>query len=499
MSRITDVKTIFSLDYRSLALFRVILGLYLVLDARLRFYFVPYLYSDQSIIPRELVDLDQFSQMYHFQLLFISGSEWYSFAFFSVLMICGVFLLIGYKTRVSTFLCWLLYSSVVIRDPLTTHAADTLLILLLFWGLFLPLSKNFSIDSLLSNSQKNDKKITFSAATVALYFQVSLVYIMTGLFKASEATWKDGSYLYLTLSRFDYVKPFALLVYPFEGLLHFLTIFTLYLEIFGPFLLFIPFFFVQFRIFTILLFTGLQVSIGLMIDVGLFPLISCGAMFVFLPKQFWDTLNSKFPKNWTTLVIDTYSLLQNKFSGRDLISLSKREKNNSSYTTLVNILVTVLILFVTFWNINQVSSITKFSQTVKNIGYALKLDQRWNMFVRPAYTSEYIAVEVKFNDSEKVDLIKNLRVHYGDINGIEHVGYINYRWRILFSNKLRHHAYSDFQTQFLKHKINRELTESERANMVCAELVGYYHLVYPELNLSSVKRRVINRINECYL
>lgn len=279
--KFTDVKTIFSLDVRSLSLFRILLAVTLILDTLNRIYRVPEFYSDHGIVPRELVNLGQFDSVYHFQLMFLSGNEWFSYLFLGILLVCSVLLLIGFKTRITTFICWLLLCSVIIRDPLTTHAGDTLLIVLLLWSLFLPLGNWLSLDSYRNKHQKYRTKQAFSAATIAMYVQISLVYIMSGIFKSNYDSWTSGEHLYNTLSRFDFVEPLAFVIYPYEQLLNFLTHFTLYLELFGPLLFFIPVWFLFFRVFGIFLFVILQISIGLTMDVGLFPLVSSAGVLVF--------------------------------------------------------------------------------------------------------------------------------------------------------------------------------------------------------------------------
>jgi len=277
---VTDVEEVFSIDIRSLAIFRMLLGVYIVADAIDKFSLVTPFFSDDGVIPRSMVDLSNIEYAYHLQLSLVSGSEWFGYLYLSVLLIGGLLLIVGYKTRIITILCWLLFSSLIVRMDAISNSGDTLLILLLFWGMFLPLGAKWSVDSLLNGTVL--KKKIFSAATIALYIQFALLYITTGMFKGKYLSWHDGSHLYLTFSRFEYMNPIAFLFYPYEELLSFLTHFTLFLELFGPLLFFIPIYFLPVRMMGILLFAGLQISIAIFMKVGFFPISSlagCWCLF----------------------------------------------------------------------------------------------------------------------------------------------------------------------------------------------------------------------------
>ena len=79
----------------------------------------------------------------------------------------GLSFLVGYKTRVSNFLCWLMMTSLHNRNPYILNAGissplsspsplsefiktsgDDMLRLFVFWGMFLPLGKCVSVDSI---------------------------------------------------------------------------------------------------------------------------------------------------------------------------------------------------------------------------------------------------------------------------------------------------------------------------------------------------------------
>ncbi len=487
----TDAKTIFSLDIRSLALFRVLLGSILILDMINRFQFVPYFYSDEGIISREIVNLGMLENAYHFQLMFLSGSEWFSYFFFTVTMLAGLFLLLGYYTKIFTFIAWLFYCSIIVRDPFTTHAADTLYILLLFWALFLPIGKYFSIDSLLNKSSGkiSVNKLHFSVAAIALYIQVSLVYVMTGIFKGKTETWLDGTHLYLTLSRFDYAEPFAMLIYPYYELLNFLTHFTLYLELFGPLLLVIPFFFVFFRLVGILLFLGLQISIGLTMDVGLFPLVSSTALLVFIPAAFWNYLSdfiaNKMP--WFHSNLNSFlANVQNYIVG--WFSQKKTSYSETGFYKTKNFFAGLVIVYIIIWNLSQVTYLFINFYPPHQPGYFLKLDQRWNMFVTTAKSAGFLSAEATLEDGTVVDLMSDKKVEHGQFKHLPHIGYTNYRWRIFFSNRLRHRENTNLHKNYIEYLRNNNFDDK---TIDTINLVYHKYVIDINYNHSALKRQIL--------
>lgn len=66
---------------------------------------------------------------------------------FALAAACAVALLVGWRTRLAALGCWLLLSSLQVRQPLIYIGGDSILRLLLFWGLFLPLSARLSLNA----------------------------------------------------------------------------------------------------------------------------------------------------------------------------------------------------------------------------------------------------------------------------------------------------------------------------------------------------------------
>lgn len=472
---VTGVKQIFSVDLRSLAVYRILLGSVLLLDVINRITLVPAFYSDSGIVPRSLADLGTYEYAYHFQLMMLSGSEWFSYLFLGILALFSLLLIAGYKTKPVTLLCWLFLCSLSVRNSLVLHAGDTLLTVLLFWGIFLPLGRTFSIDVLKQNHSPKSFRF-FSAATVGLYIQFLIIYIMNGLYKGQFLAWVDGTHLYNTFSRFELIKPFALQIYPFYDVLSFLTQFSLYLELFGPLLFFIPVGFVLFRMVGIVLFLGLQLSIFLTFNIGLFPIVSLTGILVFLPTEFWDFTGERFEKK-----LLYFQLNRNT---KSLVTLSRN--------LFSEVIVGVVTVYILVWNISEYSSKNSLPEIFKTPGYFLKLDQKWALFSGPEEKSEYLSVHATYSDSSTLDLMDDLKTTSTAINQISYATYNNYRWRIFFTKRVGDINHFEFMPYFIHYLVDQYgYDEASGKTLDRVDIIPHMHYIGERYNLTPLQTDII--------
>jgi len=140
----TPLRIVFGCDLRTLALFRINLALLILADLVMRSRDLVAHYTDDGILPRAdyLGILNGAVSSLHF----ISGSAWIEALLFMLAALVALALLAGYRTRLATFVSWLLLLSLQNRNHMILQGGDMLLLLLLFWGLFLPLGARFSVD-----------------------------------------------------------------------------------------------------------------------------------------------------------------------------------------------------------------------------------------------------------------------------------------------------------------------------------------------------------------
>ena len=291
---------VFGLDPRSLALFRVLLGLVLILDLLDRMRSLTAHYTDAGVLPRSAVT-GQFLDPSAISLHLISGTFAAQLGLFLLAILFAVGLAIGYRTRLMCFLSWLLLLSLHARNPMIVNAGDDFLRLLLFWSLFVPLGARVSIDSLKAKPVEGANQPIASVGTFALIVQICSVYWFAFAFKQHQI-WLNGDAVYYALQVDQYAKPFALWLRDFRTLGQLLTFLTLWIEFTAPWFLFFPYRNDQFRLAAVVMMVGLHTGFYLCFEMGIFPFVFIIAWMVFLPGAVWEFLARRVSRRgagWT--------------------------------------------------------------------------------------------------------------------------------------------------------------------------------------------------------
>ena len=150
------LRTVFTLDLRSIALFRIGLSLCLLLDLFLRSFDLRAFYTDEGVLSR--ADWLEIAPKLHWSLHAASGDAWFQSILFIATAMFALCLLFGYRTRLMTFLCWAMTVSLLNRNTYISQAGDELLVILLFWAMFLPLHARYSVDAALSYSKTRSQR-----------------------------------------------------------------------------------------------------------------------------------------------------------------------------------------------------------------------------------------------------------------------------------------------------------------------------------------------------
>ncbi len=283
---------LFSIDLRTLALTRVAFALIVLIDLALRLSDLEAFYTDKGVLPRAAVhQLRPLSWLT--SLHFLSGRTEIEALMFLLSGVFAVLLLIGHRTRRASFWVWLLFASLCVRNYFVVHGADSLLKVLLFWGMFVPWGTRFSVESAFNPASNRLPKRVFSVGTVALLLQMPLVYFFGGVLKNGLEWRHDFTAIFYTLKSPDYALPLGVWMTSYPGWLKVLTASTLVLEMAGAILLFCPFRTKTVRFWVILAFFCLQLGLALTLKLGLFPLVSMAALLPFIPGSFWDRMLSQ--------------------------------------------------------------------------------------------------------------------------------------------------------------------------------------------------------------
>ncbi|CAM2010389.1 DCC1-like thiol-disulfide oxidoreductase family protein [Acanthopleuribacter pedis] len=284
---------VFGIDTRSLALFRVAVATIILVDLWVRCGDITMFYTNEGVLPTDLLvsKYNSTKVFWYNPHFYINTFAWQAF-WFCVAALLAVMLLVGYRSRWVAFASWFLLLSLHNRNPMVLQSGDTLLRMLVFWAMFLPIGAHFSVDRALDPTEKEPPRAVVNPLTAGLLLQMFCLYFFTGILKKG-ATWENGTALYYALNIDAWTRPFGSWMLQFHEMNALATHGTLYLELFGPFLPFLPLFTAQFRMLAITVFCSLHIGIALTMDVGLFSYISMAGWLPYLPTKFWDFLGAR--------------------------------------------------------------------------------------------------------------------------------------------------------------------------------------------------------------
>ncbi len=222
----------------------------------------------------------------------------------------AVMLLVGYRTRLTTVLSWLLYSIPIRGDLLTpdinVDLGNYLLALFLFWGVFLPLGANLSFDARRHGTTKPIRFLSIGSA--AILVQVFIIYFSAGVTKNMGEWISEATALETVLGIPRFSTEFGQSLIQFPAILAFFSVATIALEIIGTVLLFVPGRTLNVRRTIITTaFIGFHVGIAVLMGIGIFPFVMMFVWLIFLPTSVWDRLFRKSTLNATPaeVVVDT--------------------------------------------------------------------------------------------------------------------------------------------------------------------------------------------------
>jgi hypothetical protein len=284
------LERVFGIDPRSLAALRIGFGAILAVDLAFRAEELRASYTDAGPLPRALLDpwLTETIAPLHM----LSGSFAWEATLFAVAFVAALALLVGYQTRIAAVVSWLLLLSLQARNPLLLNFGDDILRVCLFWAIFLPLGRCWSIDAARAGEPPSLEPVC-SMASAAFLLQVFLIYLFTALLKTGADWHEDGTALYYAMQLDWLVQPLGIWLREHFELTRLLTWSTLVLETVGPFLLLAPFWPV--RLAAALGFAGLHVGISATLRLGVFPWIDVTILMAFVPREAWDLVGRWVP------------------------------------------------------------------------------------------------------------------------------------------------------------------------------------------------------------
>lgn len=259
---------------------RIGLALVIIADLFIRSSDLEAHYCNTGMWPTELIQNFGWQKGF-WSLHALSGSFTWMFFLMATHFVFAFFLLLGYKTKWATVMVWLLYISLHNRNVFILQAGDDLLRLVLFWGLFLPWHRCYSIDA----RRKNFALKQNTLANLGYLLLIASVYFFSVSLKTSREWHAEGTAVYYALSLDQLRLPFlGDYVYQFPTLMKLLTWLVFYVELVIPMLILYPAKKGYLRGIAFVLIVTLHIGIGLTLYVGLFYIISIVSAIGLLPS-----------------------------------------------------------------------------------------------------------------------------------------------------------------------------------------------------------------------
>jgi HTTM domain len=431
------------LDLRSLALFRIALGGFILLDLALRLFDLGAFYTDDGVLPRlALVRSAYADNWLCFHLG--SGDTVGQAVLFLLAGFCGLGLLVGWRTPQMSLASWFLINSLHARNPFVSDRGDLELSLMLLWGVFLPLGACYSLDQR-AGRKPFGQTTGFPAA--ALVGQFAAIYLFAALLKTGDFWLARGDGLKHSLMSPMFANDSATWLLesaaPFLGALNYSVIAG---ELLVALLLMCPVSVPLLRSLAALMLMVFHLAVAVLFQLGLFPFIGAVLPLVLLPKEFWERVG----RHWTSVT-------------SELPEPPKTDWRLQSVTA-------VMALLALLSNLDFQSERITLPPVVIGLNQALKLEQHWDLFSPlPPINGTFELLAVGPQGQERF-LFRGPPDGSGDQTLTE---FPNHRWRMLMLSSL----YPEFVV--VREGLARTLLRREDAQLNKDERLLYRFLHRP--------------------
>ena len=464
------LRRVFSLDLRSLALFRITAGILILVDLAFRWSTLPEMYTGEGFFTHQVAndyytfELGESWRSLSWSLYWLSDSVIFVQTLFATAAIAALFLIVGKWTRLATIISWVLLVSLHARNPLITTSGDNLFRMMLFWSMFLPLGARWSFDS---TSKTADHDAVFSFATIGFIFQLFAIYFFPGVAKFNDI-WISGDAMSYVLRLDIYITDFGHSMLNYPLLLKLVSWVTLFAELIWVWTLFVPWKNGTFRLINMLVFCSLHIGVVLSMAIGLFSGICIVCWLALLPTFVW----------------------QRRTEPRVLNNLNF--KLISTPWIAVECFCAVILISIVAWNVSNIeNTVTRklktpmLVQLVRQAG----VSQQFHMFGDPPKVNPWFVYEAKLVDGTSVDIFRDEAVETKrPENGLDKQP--QFHWRRLHRGAV-HSRREIIRQPMLDYIVKRwNKTHDDRKQVVSAKLTYFKEPIGPDFNELNFKSQV---------
>ena len=274
------VRLCFTVDSRSLALFRIAVASLIVADVALRSRNFHFYYTDDGVVPQEFAE--SYLRDGAVSIFFHTNDPTVIAALFGLGALVALALLVGYKTRAATVLSFLFVISLDHHNPLVLSYADVLFRMLLFWAIFLPLGERWSIDAI--QRERPSRPSVTSWATAAIAIQMVFMYFVNAMNKFPSPLWHSGEAAIIVMGIDEMTFLLGNFTREFPTLLQIGGFVWFHIMLVSPLLILL---YGRARYPLLLLFVGGHASFAITVRIGAFPYVAIAGLLVFLQPRVW--------------------------------------------------------------------------------------------------------------------------------------------------------------------------------------------------------------------
>lgn len=234
-------------DPRSLGLFRILFGVFLLVDLYRRLPDVSLFYTNDGMLPNHSALFRPMSG-HLFSIFHPFSSRGEVLAAFAVTAIVYLVYTIGWRTKIFQIATLVLVTSLHSRNIMLENGGDVVANILALWTVFLPLGRRFSLDAMLASLRARDEhgpdelndraaplpdtRPVVSLAYAALVLNLVVIYYFNAIHK-DGGIWRAGETVHYVLWADRLVNPFGVWLrdYMPMGVVKVLTYGTLVLEL----------------------------------------------------------------------------------------------------------------------------------------------------------------------------------------------------------------------------------------------------------------------------
>ncbi|MGI9516020.1 MAG: HTTM domain-containing protein [Pirellulaceae bacterium] len=460
------LQRVFQCDLRSLVVFRIAIGTLLLIDLAMRATSMQAMYTDAGVLPLTdradyFQELDGTASAMSWSLHALNGSLGWQIFLFLVAAVAAAMMALGWKTRLATVVSWILLASLHSRNPIILHSGDTLLKLVLFWAMFLPLGAIWSLDA-----RKHRTKLPIrgyvSGATVGLIMTLISMYFFSGIAKLNSF-WFSGDAMEYVLRLDIYLTPFGKSLLQYPMVLKIITWGTLATEIVLPLLMLLPWKNDWWRMLGLVVFCSMHLAIAACMNIGLFSWFSIAVWLAVVPGSVWDALAAKIPRMSMSSAGDA------------------SPPDRGFWSHPFNVIGVAFALYFLVWHMSLVSyprSQVLMPEPARVVSKWLNMRQVFHMFDVPPQHSPWFVYEATLRNGVQIDVFRNAPVSHERPDSVRQTIH-GHHWRRLHRNLARE-PFARFRIPVSDYIVRQwNATHDEDSQIVAMKTTAYLDEIRP--------------------